>query len=97
MYNEFEDLVEFEYVMPSGQTIDVIATANLIEDKEITDLTFHFYDTEGEPLEVIFDKDVFEDIEANALIHFQLVNDSLMGVDTFIANTHYMGKEYDNC
>lgn len=87
--------VSFEYVLPSGQTIDVIAQGHIVDEQEVCDLILNFFDMEGEPIEVIFHQEVFEDIEQEAIFHFISLNQEVISVDTFINNSNKLGSKYD--
>lgn len=61
--------VRFEYVFPSGQTIEIQAEASLSEENLITDLTLQFFNLDGELMDVNFNREAFEQVEDEAIAH----------------------------
>lgn len=67
----FKIKAEFPYQLNSGHMVTIIATCDRVYHWDAENLTLKFTTMAGDPLEVVFDENVFAEIEYEA-IHWLL-------------------------
>jgi hypothetical protein len=76
---------QFEFVTSQGQTIDVLARADVNEHQRLTNISLQFIDPlEDKPIDISFDRDQFDEIEELALLNLMGETTDMIPVDDFM-------------
>lgn len=85
----------FEYVLPSGLMLDIEAIATYNETtNDFSDIELKFFDLEGEEIDVQYNKEVFEEIELEAMFYLsKYIEKDVVPVDEYRGEDDYSSTE----